>query len=134
MTKERKDSKAANVTGAFIAGVAMAAVAGGYYLFGSKNANKNRQKIESWTLKAKAEVLEKLEKGKQLGQDEYERIVDGVADKYAKAKDVGSKKAEDLRIELKRHWEDIKKDAEKLDKKVAKKVNKESKKAKPKKS
>ena len=37
---------------------AVLAAAGGYFLYGSKNAAKNRKQVKSWALKAKAEVLE----------------------------------------------------------------------------
>ena len=38
------------------------AAAGTYFLYGSKDAKKNRKAVKSWALKAKAEVLEALEK------------------------------------------------------------------------
>ncbi len=121
MAKEIKGNhKVINVASAFIVGAVTATVAGGYFLFGSKNAKKNRQKIEIWTLKAKAEVLEKIEGVKELGQEEYEKIVDTVTEKYTNIKEIGSEKVESLRKELKKHWKDIKIDAEKASKKLLK--------------
>lgn len=108
------------VAGALVVGVAAAAIAGGYYLFGAKNAKQNRKKIEAWAVKAKGEVLEKLEKAKELSQDEYDKIVDAVSDKYSKLKDIGEEKANGLRKELKSHWKDIKKEVEGTVKKVKK--------------
>jgi gas vesicle protein len=116
------------MAGAFVAGVAIAAIAGGYYLFGAKNAKQNRKNVEAWTLKAKADVLTKLEKAKNITQDEYEKIVDGVSDKYAQVKEIGTDKADALRKELKKHWKEIKKEAEELEKKGRKAVAKVTKK------
>jgi len=124
MAKGKNSKDGVQVAGAFLAGVAAAAVAGGYYLFGAKNAKQNRQKVEAWSVKAKGEVLEKIEKAKNITKEEYEKIVDKVSDKYSKAKDVGEKKAEGLRKELKRHWKDIKKEAEELENKGKKAVTK----------
>ena len=42
------------------------AAAGTYFLYGSGGAEKNRTKVRSWMLKAKAEVLEALEEAKHL--------------------------------------------------------------------
>ena len=36
---------------------AAVAAAGAYFLYGSKDADKNRKTVKSWGLKAKAEVL-----------------------------------------------------------------------------
>jgi len=112
------------MAGAFVAGVAIAAIAGGYYLFGAKNAKQNRKNIEAWTLKAKADVLTKLEKAKDVTKDEYDKIVDGVSDKYAQVKEIGTDKADALRRELKKHWKEIKAEAEVLEKKGRKVIAK----------
>ena len=50
---------------------AAVAAAGAYFLHGSKNAAKNKKTVKSWMLKAKAEVLEKLEDAKEMSQEEY---------------------------------------------------------------
>ena len=39
----------------------MLAAVGGYFLYGAKDAKKNRKTVNSWMLKAKAEVLEGIE-------------------------------------------------------------------------
>ena len=82
---------------------ALVAAAGAYFLFGPNGA-KNRKKVRGWTLRAKGEVLEKLEKMKEVTQESYENTVDKVIDKYAKGKDVTETEVEKLRRELKRHW------------------------------
>jgi len=88
------------------------AAAAGYYLYGPKGA-ANRQKVKAWSLKAKAEVLEKLEKAKDVSDKSYAETVDKVTAKYAKLKTVGDAEASKLNRELKRHWGAIKKSATK---------------------
>jgi hypothetical protein len=39
----------------------MLAAVGGYFLYGAKDAKKNRKTVNSWMLRAKAEVLEGIE-------------------------------------------------------------------------
>jgi len=107
--------------------LAAATAAGAYFLYGSKNASKNRKKIKGWTLKAKGEVLEKMEAMKNIDEANYKRIVDTVATKYKKLKTVSTKEAESLAKELKAQWKEIhkevspKKKAEKIAKKKTKK-------------
>jgi len=117
MAKQNNKGSDIKVAGAFLAGAVVSAVAGAYYLFGAKEAKQNRKKVEVWTVKAKAEVLGKLEKAKKLSQDEYEKIVDVVSDKYSKVKEVGEDKADKFRSELKKHWKEIKKEAEVIESK-----------------
>ena len=42
-----------------LAGLAVAGLAGAYFLYG-KNGAKNRKTIKAWSLRAKADVIEKL--------------------------------------------------------------------------
>lgn len=107
--KPRKSKDTAGRIGMFIAGAAAATAAGAYFLYGPNGA-KNRQKIESWSLKAKADILARLEKLKDVSEEKYNDIVDTVTDKYGKMKDVGEEKAAKLNTELKRHWKRIQKD------------------------
>jgi len=107
-------NKKGNV-GAFLSGVFVATAIGGYFLFGSKDAKKNRQKVEEWIEDAKSDVMAKLKKVKKLSKDKYYEIVDDVSDKYSKLKEVGKEKADELRDELKSRWEEIEKEAMKDD-------------------
>lgn len=106
--KKEKGGKA----GAFLAGVALATIAGGYFLFGSKNSKRNRERVEAWTLQAKSEVLDSLRKMKDISKDKYEQIVDTVSEKYSEMKEVGKEKAEKFKKELRDHWKNIEEDAE----------------------
>lgn len=82
------------------------AIAGGIFLYGP-NGKNNRKQIKTWSLKAKAEVLDELAKMKEVSQDKYELVVDKVANKYGKLKQVGEGEALALAKELKRHWKGV---------------------------
>lgn len=92
------------------AGIGLAALAaiGAYFLAGKRGA-KNREAIKGWTLKMKGEVLEKVEKVKKLDKDDYEKIVDQVAERYAKLEKVGGAELKRLTIEMKKAWEHVRK-------------------------
>lgn len=126
-TTKRKKAVKKSGSGLGLVALAAATAAGAYFLYGSKNASKNRKKIKGWTLKAKGEVLEKMEAMKNIDEANYKRIVDTVATKYKKLKTVSTKEAESLAKELKAQWKEIhkevspKKKAEKIAKKKTKK-------------
>ncbi len=117
--------KKTNNTGALAAGIgaSVAAVAAaGYFLFGPKGA-KNRKAISGWSVKMKGEVLEKIEKLKEVTPELYEKVIDEVSAKYLKAKGVGMEEVQAITTDLKKYWKAIAKDtAPKAKKKVAKKV------------
>jgi hypothetical protein len=90
--------------------LAAAAAAGIYFLYGSKDAPKNRKVVTGWALKAKGEVLEKMEMVKgELTEENYHKIVDGVMDKYRKVKKDHSEDIDLLVKDMKSHWKNIKK-------------------------
>ncbi|MHB8651950.1 MAG: hypothetical protein ACYC8S_02335 [Minisyncoccota bacterium] len=90
-----------------MAAVAVAAAAGGYFLYG-KDGAKNRKKVKGWMLKAKGEILEKVEKLKDVTEEEYGNVIDTVAAKYAAIKSIDPAEVLTLQKELKAHWKNIK--------------------------
>lgn len=107
--------------------LAAAAAAGVYFLYGSKDATKNRKVVKGWALRAKGEVLEKMEQVKgELTEENYHKIVDTVMQKYKKVKSDHGDDIEALVKDMKSHWKNIKKHATGP---VAKKVKKAVKKA-----
>lgn len=109
-------------------GAAAAAAAGAYFLYGSKSAAKNRKAVKSWALKAKAEVLEKLEDAQEMTQKEYEDLIKSVVGAYAGAKNASKKDLVEFSKEMKDHWKSIEKAAaplKKSTKATAKVVKKE---------
>ncbi len=104
---------------------AAVAAAGAYFLAGSKNAAKNRKIVKSWMLKAKAEVLEGLEKAEQMSQAEYEALIEQVGAAYAGLESASKTDIAGFKKEMKEHWQKIAKSAapkKKPAKKVATKV------------
>lgn len=102
-----KKTKTNVVIGAGVATLAALAAAG-YFLYGSKDGAKNRKKIRSWMLKAKAEVLEGVEKMKDVTEAEYNMVLDKVATKYKSLKNIDPAELEMMVKELRGHWKNIK--------------------------
>ncbi len=88
---------------------AAVAAAGAYFLYGSKEAPKNRTKVKSWMLKAKADVLESLEKAEQITEEEYKAIVEAVGGAYSTVQNATSGEIKDFKKEMKDHWGKIQK-------------------------
>jgi hypothetical protein len=140
--KNKKNNNKAVGVGIAIAGIAAAAAAGAYYL-STPEGKKKRKEIRGWMLKAKGEVMERLEDVKEINKETYEKIVDEVVGGYKKLKQVDAKELGMLALELKSQWEDIKteakrdiataKSAKKRIVKRAKKVSKPKKKSSTKK-
>lgn len=132
MAKKKEDLNGAQKIGIGIGLTAAAvAAAGTYFLYGSKDAAKNRKQVRSWALKAKAEVLEALEKAEEMSKDEYEQLVDVVSATYAKVKETSPEDIEKFKKEMKAHWKHIEQVVDtkrKVVKKAAKKVTKTAKK------
>lgn len=115
---ENKSSNAGAVVAA-IAGLTAAAV-GAYYLYGHKDADKNRAKVKSWMLKAKGEVLEHLENAGEVTESAYVSAVDTVAKKYNELKHINPGELSEFISEMKGHWNGIKKTMEKAPMRKAK--------------
>ena len=110
-----------------LAAAALAGIAGAYFLYGSKDAPKNRKKVSGWVVKAKGEVLERLEKLKEIGEQDYHSVVDTVVSKYQALKKGEPEQIAELVKELKGYWSKIQKEAKSQSKgavKGAKKVAK----------
>jgi len=93
--------------GAGIAALAAFAAAG-YFLYG-KDGAKNRKKVRGWMLKAKGEVLEGVEKLKDVTEEEYAIIIDKVGAKYKAVKNIDPAEVDAMMRELRGHWKSIKK-------------------------
>ena len=88
---------------------AAVAAAGAYFLYGSDKAAKNRKSVKSWALRAKAEVLEKLEDAKEMSAAEYEELIAVVAGTYAGVKGASKKDLKEFAGEMQDHWKKIEK-------------------------
>ncbi len=88
---------------------AAAAAAGAYFLYGSKNAPKNRKKVKGWALKAKGEVLEGLEKAKEITTDEFNDLVETASKAYGTVKKATAGEVKDFKKEMHTHWQELEK-------------------------
>lgn len=113
-------------------GVGLAALAGAYFLYG-KDGSKNRKKIKGWMLKAKGDVLDRLEKMKDVSEEKYQQVVEDVMKRYEKMKDIDAEEVQALAKNLQGHWKNIKRELDaslktaKTTPKVAKKTVKKAK-------
>lgn len=92
------------------AGIAAAAALGAYFLYGEGGA-KNRKKVKGWALKAKGEILERLEQLQDVSEDAYQKIVEQATARYKDAKNVDPKELKAIIAEARRHWVSMKKKA-----------------------
>lgn len=91
----------------------LGSIAGVYFLYGSKNAHKNRKKVKSWSLKARGEILEQIENLTEMTQETYHKIIQEVSDKYKVLKNISQEEISEFVEELKCHWENISKEINK---------------------
>lgn len=112
--------------GAAIAGIAAAAA--GYYFYGPRG-KQHRARLKSWTLKAHADVMDQLDKLKEIDRASFNKVVDDVAGKYKKARGVAAGEVAAFAKEVKLQWAHIEKEFEKGKAKGKKAVKKTTKKA-----
>jgi len=105
----KKSSSKAGIGAAVGLGLAAAGAVGAYFLYG-KQGKENRKKIRSWALKAKGDVLQKVERLKNLDKTSYYKAIDDVIARYGKLKEVSKEELAGLGRELKGHWNQIQKD------------------------
>ncbi len=107
---------------------AAVAAAGAYFLVGSKNAVQNRKKMRGWTLKAKGEVLEALEKAQAITAEEYNELVSAAVGAYGTVKDASKGEIKDFKDEMLMHWKKLERNnaLNKLVKKSAKSAPKKA--------
>ena len=104
-------------------GLAAATVAGAaatYFIY-EKSSPKTRRKIKGWTLKAKGEVLERLEDLKEVNEKVYNEVIDKVGKQYKAVKKIDARDVDKLTSELKKHWKSIQKEYGPKAKKVVRK-------------
>jgi hypothetical protein len=108
MAKKQTDISNAQKLGIGV-GLTTAAVAavGAYFLYGSKDAPKNRKKVKSWALKAKGEVLEVLEKAEKITEGEFNDLVASVAKTYGTVQKLSKKEMAEFKKEMADNWQDL---------------------------
>ncbi|MBP6884209.1 MAG: YtxH domain-containing protein [Candidatus Pacebacteria bacterium] len=78
--------------------IGIAAVSAAAYLLMGKNGKTNRKNLKGWMLKMKGEVVEKLEKMKEVTEEKFENVVSDISEKYRAMSHVDS---DDLEKEVK---------------------------------
>jgi len=106
-----------------LAGASAAAAVGSYYFYGP-GGKRHRKQLKGWSVKAKGEILQKVEKLNEVDARDYYALVDQVAKKYSSLKDVNTKEIADFKRELKKHWKIIEKGTRKTVKKGKRKIHK----------
>lgn len=109
MKKEKKSNKKVLVGSAIVASVG--AIAGAYLLFGTKKGKEKVKKVKGWMLKAKGEILEKLESVQNINEDAYKKVVDSVMKKYSNLKEKYGPEVNSFYSELLSQWKDFSKDS-----------------------
>lgn len=115
-------------TGIAIIGALVAAAAGAYYIHGNKAAQKKIRQVKGWALRMKGEVIEKIEKIKEIDENLYNQAIDTVVKKYQSVKSIDTAELASVVKDLKSHWKNIKRELS-AGKKAAKKTVEKAKKA-----
>ncbi|KKU80602.1 MAG: hypothetical protein UY07_C0039G0005 [Parcubacteria group bacterium GW2011_GWA1_47_8] len=121
MAKEKSSKGSAGTIITIGAGIA-ALTAAAYVMFGPEG-KKNRKKITGWAVKMKGEIIEKLESAKEITEPVYHQIVNTVAAKYGKLKNINQEDLENTVEEIRKQWKHMAKAAQPK-KKAAKKAAK----------
>jgi len=85
-------------------GAAAALAAASYFLYGTKEGAKRRTQMRGWMMKAKGEVLDRMEKLTNIDEKKYRQLVEDVLKKYKKLNNVDPKEVKALADDLKKHW------------------------------
>lgn len=94
-----------NTVGKAVAvGAGVAALSAAAYLLFGPEGKKHRKDLKSWMLKMQGEVMEKMEKAKELTAPAYEAMVDQVGKKYASLKTVSAEEVAAEIAKLKKNW------------------------------
>ncbi len=88
-------------------GAIASVIAGAYYLYGSKDGAAKRKQITAWSVKMKGEVLQGIEKLKDVSEPAYKDVVKKVSEKYKQVDKGELKKVVD---ELLSTWNKMKKE------------------------
>lgn len=99
--------KRSGAAGTIAAIAAIAALATGTFLMAGKRGKKNRAMVRGWMIKAKGEVLERLEQLKEVNFETYTEIVDSVLLRYRNMKDITGEELAEMADELRGHWKEI---------------------------
>jgi hypothetical protein len=124
--KQKKSKNSGIGAGTLVASLAglTAAAVGTYFLYGHKDAVKNRKIVKGWMLKAKGEVLEELEKIEDVSEEGFFKAVSAVVKKYNQLKHITPAEIEEFMGDMKDSWVGMQKKTKKTTKKNTSKKTK----------
>ena len=121
-------------------GASVAALGAATYYFFGPEGKKHQKNFKGWMIKMKADIVEKIEDAGEVTETVYHKIIDEVADAYAKTGKVSKEEIAVYGDLLKKQWDNVVKSTkkpvkqavkvakapvERIAKKIAKKVAKE---------
>ncbi|MEO5646545.1 MAG: hypothetical protein ABIO57_02120 [Candidatus Paceibacterota bacterium] len=107
MAKQTKKDEGSSTGTVVAVGAGVVALAAASYFFFGPEGKKNRNSLKGWMVKMKGEIIEKMEDAKDMSEAAYEKIVDAVAAKYAKAGKVSEAEIRLFAGILKQQWKGI---------------------------
>ncbi len=107
MAKKTKKNEGSSTGTVVAVGAGMVALAAASYFFFGPEGKKNRNSLKGWMVKMKGEIIEKMEGAEEMSEAAYEKIVDAVAAKYAKAGKVSEAEIRLFADVLKQQWKGI---------------------------
>jgi hypothetical protein len=88
----------------------VAAAAGAYYFYGHKKSTEHRKNLKTWAVRMKGDVMEQIENLKDVNEEAYHSVVDGISEKYQQLKSVDPADVAALAARMRMHWKDIQRD------------------------
>lgn len=90
----------------FVAGVVSTVAAGGYFLYGPKG-RQHRRKVERWVMRARMEILDRMEDLGDISKEQFHAIVDRVTRRYGSMRHIGRTRAREVADDLKSRYEEM---------------------------
>lgn len=110
---------------------AIASVAATYYLFGTEDGSKKREKMKDYMLETKKKLLEEGDELKDSVQEVYKNLKITLKDKYEDLSNLSKEQKAELAERIKDRWEGVRDDIdEALEKSAINRISKEIKKDK----
>src|SRR6185503_15544410 len=124
---QKNGSGSALPIGLGVAAAAAAAAGGAYWLYGAKHSAQHRRLAKSWMLKARAEVMDAIEKLDDIDKEKYMQIVQEVVGNYTGSHNASPQEIASMMKDFKAAWGHIQ--GSKKGKRVASKAKRAAKKA-----
>lgn len=90
-----------------VAAAVASAAAGAFWLYGIKDSARNRKQVQSWMLKARADMLDGIEKLSEVNKATYMSLAEEVVKRYNGAAGATSLELARIGKELKDGWKFI---------------------------